>query len=443
MENIFVIILVVFMMIFLNGLYVAGEFSAVSSRRTRVRQMAAEGNKSAKKLLPILESSRMLDDYIAACQLGITVTTLTLGAFGERIVAPLFGRDPSTGEAIAIASTGVLVVFTLLQVITSEMFPKTIAVQYPEKLALLVVTPVRWSMMLFKPLIWLFNGVSRLLLRMMGRDAIDTHATIHSAEEIEILVSDSHEGGLLDDDERLMLRNAFRLRDLTARQVMLHRTRIVAAAIDSTPEAIMRLSIESGHSRIPIYEKNIEHVKGFVHVKDMFKLYNADQKSITPHLRELLQVPDSVAVMDIWNTMKSKRQYITILFDEYGSTTGMLTFEDLIEEIFGELLDEFDDEPELVFNDAEGRPHLRGDLLVTDVNEFFDLSLPDDSVDTLGGLVFSLLGRTPLVGEVVTINDLPIRVEKMEDRAVTEVSFPPAFAARLDDFSEWGGGQDE
>jgi putative hemolysin len=451
------------LLIFINALYVAAEFSSVSSRKTRVSHMAGSGNRLAATLLPILESGPSLDRYVAACQLGITSSSLVLGAYGQSVVAQwlvepidrfLLWLEPLTDslhltsggvtEALAttIAVTGTLLFLTLLQVIFGELFPKSVAIQYPERLALATVLPVRWSMALFRPFIWLFNGSGNLILRLLGVELHPSHSRAHSPEEIEILVSESHEGGLLDDEERQLLRNAFRYRDLTARQVMVHRTKIVAAPVNSSVVELMEIALEAGHTRIPLYQDSIDSIIGFVHVKDLFRLYIDKNENLLEIMREVLHVPETLPVAEVWEALANRRQYIAVVFDEYGGTAGLITFEDLIEEIFGEVQDEFDDESALIALDSEGRIYLRGDLLVSDVNEYLELNLPDTS-DTLSGLVLSELGRLPQEGDEIALGGTAIRVEKMEDRAVAEVSLQAVSAEVSTQVGEWEVGDHE
>jgi CBS domain containing-hemolysin-like protein len=303
-------------------------------------------------------------------------------------------------------------------------------------MALGTVVPVRWSVFLFRPFIWFFNGSGNLVLRLMGVKISRGGGHVHSPAEIEILVSESHEGGLLDDEERQMLRNAFRLRDLTARQVMLHRTRIVAAPAGSSVLELLEMALEVGHTRIPLYQENIDTIIGFVHIKDLFALFVADNQNLAEILREVVRIPETLPIVDVWDTLRKNSQYMAIVFDEFGGTAGLITYEDLIEEIFGELQDEFDDETALISRDAEGRIHLRGDLLVADLNEYLGLSLPD-SADTLGGLVLSLLGRPPDVGDEIVVGETVIRVEAMVDLGVSEVSLQTAPTDVIGQVGEW------
>lgn len=287
-----------------------------------------------------------------------------------------------------------------------------------------------------RPLIWLFNGSGNLILKLLRVDVHDGHSHVHSPQEIELLVTESHEGGLLDDEERQMLRNAFRMRDLTARQVMIHRTRIVAESANSSVVDLLNIALEHGHTRIPLYHETIDDIIGFVHVKDLFRLHVTGNQNLVEILREVVHIPETLPVSDVWEILYKKGQYMAIVFDEYGGTAGVITFEDLIEEIFGELQDEFDDESAVISLDPEGRYYLRGDLLVTDVNEYLNLALPE-AADTLGGLVFSELGRPPEIGDEILVGDIKIRVELMDDLSVAEVSLKLPSSENLPQLGEW------
>jgi CBS domain containing-hemolysin-like protein len=461
--NIFVILFAILILIFLNGLFVAAEFSTVSARKTRISQMAGTGNRLAKVILPIMEDGKALDRYVAACQLGITASSLVLGAMGQNYIAigligpltsllvtlePVLRNVGITSEEVAasaattIAVTGVLIFLTILQVVFGELFPKSVAIQYPEQVAVWAAAPVTWSMFILRPLIWFFNGSGNLILRLIGFDVHGGHMKAHSPAEIEILVTESHEGGLLDDEKRQMLRNAFRLRDLTARQVMVHRTRLIAAPVESTVVELMEIALKAGHTRIPLYQDTIDNFIGFVHIKDVFLLHVLGNSNLAEILRDVVYVPETMPVVDVWETLSDKRQYMAVVFDEFGGTAGLITFEDLIEEIFGELQDEFDDESALISLDAEGRFYLRGDLLVSDVNEYLNLELADVA-DTLGGLVLSELGRPPKVGDEVSSGNTVIRVEAMDDLSVLEVSLLPELSNQISPVSEWEVGEHE
>ncbi|MDJ0753478.1 MAG: hemolysin family protein [Ardenticatenaceae bacterium] len=432
----------IILLVSINALYVAAEFSAVASRKTRIRQMAEGGNRMAGILLPIMEDSSQLDRYVATGQIGITISSLLLGMYGQNVIAEtLLGYLQGVNEVFATAtaeSVGIIVVLlliTALQVILGELLPKSISIQFPEQVALALAIPMRVSMLVLSPLIAFFNGSGLLILRLLGRDHQEGHSHIHSPQEIEIIVSESHEVGLLDDEEKQMLRNAFRLRDLTARQVMIHRTRVIAAPVDSTVTEIMRLSIETGKSRIPLFENDIDHIQGFVHIKDMFRLYVNDVDDLSSEIRDIVHIPEAMSVSDVWEKLEKAGQYFGIVFDEFGGTAGLVTLEDLIEEIFGELQDESDDEAALVYVGEKGLARFRWDWLVSDINEYFDLQLPEADVDTLSGLVISELGRQPQVGDSVVIDTTIVRVEAMDDKGISEVSISDPGKPKLKDAS--------
>ena len=457
--SILIVFATVTLMIFFNALYVGAEFATVSARRTKISQLAGQGNSLAQTLLPMMEDTKALDRYVAACQLGITISSLVLGAYSQNVIArglvapltsliaavePLLLRInvQATGEvanaaAQSIATIGVLLGISMLQVIIGELFPKSVAIHYPERIALAVVWPMKITLTLFSLLIWFFNASGILLLRLLGRNGHEKHLHAHSAEEIELLVTESHEGGLLDDQERQLLRNAFRLRELTARQVMLHRTRLMAAPVSSPVRELMNRALEAGFSRIPLYQDSIDDIVGFVHIKDLFRLHMEGKESVTSIVREVVYVPETMPVSDVWEKLNTRRKYLAIVFDEFGGTAGLITFEDLIEEIFGELQDEFDNEMALIARDKEGRIYLRGDLLVSDVNEYLELELPEEVADTLSGLIFSELGRPPQEGDTVTVGGTVIRVEALEDLSVREVSLKLPTPDSVVAFTEW------
>ena len=460
MIDILFIILMIIILVGLNGFFVAAEFSAVAVRRTRVTQMAAEGNRAAQNLLPILESSVKKDKFLAATQIGITISSLVLGIYGQtviaaRLITPFSGivlqlntffanslNMPGlrlNAETVSGTAAFVIVItlLTIIQVVLGELLPKSVAIQFPEQTATALVIPMRISQWILNPFIWFFNGSGLLLLKLIP-GAKDKKNQAHSPEEIEILVTESHEGGMLDDQARQMLRNAFRLRDLTARQVMVHRTKLITAPETFSVLTLLELAIQVGFTRIPLHsEESEDEIMGFVHVKDLFRRHVKKREDLEGIIRTALYVPETMPVLEIWDKLNNEGEYVVIVFNEFGSTIGMVTFEDLIEEIFGELQDEFDDEMALIARDKEGRIHLRGDLLVSDVNEYLELSLPEETADTLGGLIISELGRPPKEGEEITIGKIVIQVEQMADFGVQEVSLILAPHSSVASFSEW------
>jgi putative hemolysin len=435
MVTVLIMFVIVFLMIFINALYVAGEFSAVSARKTRIVQIAEEGNTLAKTLLPILQDPHKLDNYIAASQVGITLSSIVLGIYGERQIAPLiepwiarlpFGLGSSvmgTAAAAGIATTLVLILLTTLQVVLGELLPKSIGIQYPERMALATVLPVKWSAdFLLKPLIVILNGSGNLVLKLLGIQADHEHAHIHSPEEIVILVRESHRGGLIDADERQFLQNVFRSSRIQAGEVAIPRNRMVAAPIDRPLNLVLEMAAESAFTRIPIYERDIDHIVGFVHLRDLFTLQRTDpDASLRNILRPVPFVPESLSLPAVWDRLDQAQSYLAIVFDEYGGTAGLLTREDLIEELFGELQDEFDDERALITPAGEGRVVVRGDMLIANLNDLLEIDLPRDTASTIGGLIMDQLGRVPRVGDMVELEHIVLQAEAIAHNSVTSV----------------------
>jgi CBS domain containing-hemolysin-like protein len=427
------IITVTTLMIGLTTLYVAAEFAVVSSRRARISQQAAEGNRLARLLMPIMDDAHLLDNYVAACQLGITASSLVLGFYAQSDIATVLTPYLSSMGGLqgvaaqSTAATIVLIVLTILQVLLGELVPKSVALRYPERLALLTVVPMRWSMLLFRPAIALFNGAGTLILRLLGVPPAGHQAHIHSPEELILLIGESAKGGLLEADERQLLDNAFRVGGLTAAQVMVPRTRMAAAPVTSSLQELLSLMTNTGYTRIPLYEKSIDDILGIVHLKDLFQLYTNGRDDVISVLRTVPFVPESKPAVEVWNQLRLEHSYVAIVFDEFGGTAGMITIEDLLEEIFGEFQDESDQEVPLVATGPDGIVRLHGEFLIADLNQRFGLNLPTEAAHTVGGLIMGALGRTPRVGDSVVIDGAQLRVERVGGLAIREVSItlPP------------------
>jgi CBS domain containing-hemolysin-like protein len=433
-----IILAVVAILIGVTGLYVAAEFSAVSARRPRLAQLADEGNSLARYLLTVLESPKSLDTYIATCQLGITLASLILGYYGQSqilaLLAPQIAKlDLNTQLFInSVASAVILIVLTVFQVILGELMPKNLAILYPEQVAITAAPAMRWSVAIFRPLIWFFNGSGQILLRLMGRTTVAEHAHLHSPEEILMLIEESEAGGVLDAEERRLLVNTLQLRRLTSRKVMIPRNYMLSAPIDSTCDELFELLAASPYSRLPLFEDTVDAIVGVIHLKDLIQVvYEREQgnfKGAEPQPRDLIHpvihIPDSAPVEDVMTKMQNQRVNIAIVINEYGGTAGMITFEDLVEEIFGEFQDEFDVENPPLELRPNNRARARGDLLIEDLNTALDLHLPTTEVDTIGGLVLSTIGHVPRAGDIVLIEELPLRVDRVVGNSPTAISFP-------------------
>lgn len=422
-----VVVAVTVFMIALTALYVAAEFATVSARKVQLRQEAEAGNRLARMLVPIVDDSHQLDNYIAACQIGITVASLVLGYYGQSAIGaaltPLLVGFGGEVAAQSISTVLVLVGLTTFTVVFGELVPKSVALRYPERTALFTVVPMRWSVTLFRPLIVFFNGTATLILRLFGVPPAGGHAHVHSPEEIELLVAESAKGGLLDSDERELLSNAFRITNVRAGDVMVPRTQLTAAPLELPVPAILALAARDGYSRLPLYRGSIDTIVGIVHIRDLYRLYVAGQHDAGPILRTVPFVPESLSAAEVWNQLRQMGSYVAIVFDEHGGTAGMITVEDLIEEIFGDVEDEFDAEPLSLTTGIDGRIRIEGDTAISTVNETYQLTLPEGSIQTIGGLVLDALGRAPQIGDVVQIGTVTFRVDAIDRHAVTQISF--------------------
>jgi CBS domain containing-hemolysin-like protein len=283
---------------------------------------------------------------------------------------------------------------------------------------------MKWSAdYILKPLIILLNGSGTLILRMLGVSHSGGHAHVHSPEEIIILVKESYRGGVLDAKERQMLGNLFRASTKRAEEVAVPRNRIVAVDADEPLLTVLKLAADSAYTRIPVFRDNIDNIIGFVHLRDLYNLYRKEPDAVLGDiLRPIPFVPETLPAGDVWRTFNETQSYLAVVFDEYGGTEGLITREDLIEEVFGEVQDEFDHERALIEARGDGRYVVRGDMLVDDLNDVLDLKLSHEVANTIGGLVLEELGRMPEIGDSVTVDNIRLRVEAMENLAISAVS---------------------
>lgn len=422
-------ILVILAMVAANALYVAAEFATVGSRRSRVQALAERGDRTAAALLVILHDPIRLDRYVAACQIGITLSSLVAGMYGHAQLTPLLvpALGAIGGQVAAVVI--VLIAITSLQVVLGELLPKTVALRYPERLAVATLRPIQISLWLFRPLIALFNGSAFALMRAAGVHAEHSHAHVHSPDELEALYRESAAGGLIDATERDMLSGALNVDERRVREIMTPRTRLVTAnASESLASALARLA-SSPYSRFPVVDGDVDAVVGTVHLRALFAAAEQDpQQPVSAVMRAPLIVADVMKLPDLWQALRTDGRHSAIVVNEYGSIAGLVTREDALEEIFGEVQDEFDDEQDPITIGDE-RVLVRGDVLLETLNDRFRLSLPTDEVDTVGGLIWHLLGRLPAAGDEVEVEDgagddeLRLRVEAMERSAVRLASF--------------------
>ncbi len=436
--NIVIVLLLVLVMVGFNALYVAAEFATVGSRRSRVQEAAGTGSGPATGLLAILQDPKRLDNYVAACQIGITLSSLVAGAYGQAQLVPLLEEQfGSASRTIAIVV--VLLFITALQVVLGELLPKTVALRYPETLAIATLTPMRISQWLLRPLVAIFNGSAFAIMRWLGLHIDHSHSHVHSPTELAGLYRESAAGGLIDSDERKMLTGALSVTNRVVREIMTPRRRLVTIEA-STPigDALAELSA-SPYTRFPVTEDG-EEIVGLVTLRDLFL---ANEQGTAATVADVAEEPMVVGevfeVPLLMNAFAKRGIHVAIVANEFGSISGLVTREDAIEEVFGEFFDEFDDEPDPITRTGAA-VSVRGDVLLQVLNERFELALPADRADTVSGYVWHHLGRLPRVGDTVPLITRaalaessahpdtagphpPLRVDAVDGTLVERVSF--------------------
>ncbi|NHZ71953.1 MAG: DUF21 domain-containing protein [Aquificales bacterium] len=432
-------VVIILLLVALNGFFVAAEFGIIGVRSTQLEEMEGD-DKGGKRqtVLGILDSRRKQDQYIATAQLGITIASLGLAMYGEPQIAhflePFISKlwfEPGEALVRTIGYIAGLSLLTYLHVVLGEMVPKSLALADAPTVVLSLTRPMQFAQTILMIPVRILNGIGRLLLRLFKVPPAEGHDRVLSAEEIELLVSESAEGGLLNEDEEEMIRNIFDFSDRVVGQVMTPRTRVQAIPINIVREKLLKTVTESRHSRFPVYDGDRDHIVGIVHLKDMIRqTMKPDSKfDIRLILRAAPAVPEDFTVENLLAAFKSQRLHMAIVLDEFGGMAGVVTLEDLVEEVVGEVRDEFDQEKEPYVEIRPGLLEVAGDYLVDDLVEEVYLGEEDDlpDVETVGGLVVAKLGRPPKVGdEVVYLNDVIISVLDVDRRAVTRarVAFP-------------------
>lgn len=424
-------LLVITGLIALTALYVAAEFAAVSVRRSRIRQRAEQGDAAALRLLPYLDDPQALDTYIAACQIGITLTSLIIGAYGQASMAgPLADviqrvSNLSPGSARSTAAVVILVVLTVLAMVLSELVPKSLALQFPTQVALRTSLPMKWSLTAFSIFIRFLNGSGNLALRAMGVQPVG-HRHIHSPEEIDLLIAESRDGGLLEPDEHKRLRRALQLGIRPARHLMVPRQEIVGVEIDTPIDDVLMRMAMTPYTRLPVYRGDIDHVEGLLHTKDLFRGYldSGRVRSIRELMRPILMVHESVTADRLLTLMRERRSHAAIVMDEFGGVAGLVTLDDVLTEVMGEIADEFrvnEPRPEKL---DDGRVRLPGWLRLDEAEPWIGM-LWEGEADTVGGRVMEELGHVPRTGETVDIDGVRVEVESVSGHAVASILATP------------------
>lgn len=434
--NSILLLLLTVVLVLLNGFFVATEFAIVRVRSTRIKELMDDGSTTARYAYEVITH---LDAYLSATQLGITLASLGLGWIGEplvahRIVVPIFiyfgWNAPHVVTVVSLVIA--FLVITFLHIVYGEQAPKWLSIQRAERVALWVAGPMKAFYWLFKPFILLLNGAAKAALKPFGISTDAAHDPAHSEEELRMIITASgmDHGGTLRETQAELLGNVFNFGHRLARQIMIHRTEIQVLDLEDSLEANVRLAQENGHSRFPVIQGDIDSVIGFVHTKDLFALYQrTPQGDIHSILREVLLVPETIRVDLLLRQLQKNRQHMAVMVDEYGGTAGLMTVADLLEELVGDLPDEFEAaEDEWVIPLNEHTWSVDGRLPLADLVDTIEREIScEESCDTVGGYVFWAFGRIPEAGDVMEKDGITLRVLAMDGRRVSRVELTAVF----------------
>lgn len=423
------VILAVFL-VFLNGFFVAAEFAIVKVRTTRLQQLADEGNKRAKVALTVVHH---LDEHLSATQLGITLASLALGWIGEPALADLVAYPlhvlsrwiPGLSSPLAIHTVSVVVAFsfiTMLHIVLGELVPKSLSIAKAEAVTLWCAPPLRLFYGLFRLPIAVLNNMANAILRLVDLGPASEHEFVHSNEELRMLVTASAAGGELDETERVLIDNVFGFSERVAREIMVPRNEMVCFFTDDSLEENLAVARDAGHTRFPLCEEDKDNVIGMIHLRDLFRTQK-DLRDLRSIMRPVMVLPETLSVSRVLKELQHQKTQMAILVDEYGGTAGMVTLEDLVEEIVGEIQDEFDQEekPE-VQQVAPNSYEVDGAMLIEDARAELGLDPEEvEGVDTVGGYIFSVLGEKPAVGQQVQVGKHSLQVIEVEGLRITRV----------------------
>lgn len=425
-------LIAVLLLVLANGFFVAAEFALVSVRKTRIAELITQGNTSAQWVRRAIEDP---DRFIAATQLGITLASLGLGWIGEpalgKLIQPIINLFPAAIEdelSHSLSAGLAFAIITFLHVVIGELAPKSIALQNPERTSLIVAQPTVLTEWIFKPAIWLLNGAGNALLKLLGIKPAGAHELVHSPEEIKMLATASAESGIVKDSEEEMLHAVFDFGDMLVRHVMVPRTEMIAIQGNSNLEEMIEVAIQHPFTKLPVYEESLDQIIGVVHLKDLVRAIHGEgnsSKNARDLMRDAIFIPETARLDDLLNRFRARKRHIGIVLDEYGGTAGVVTLEDLLEEIVGEVSDPFDDEPEIT-SLPDGSSSVDGLTLIDEVNEHFNLDLSDPNYDTIAGYILGQLGRMAQIGDVLTVDGATLRITAMDGLRIARISILPA-----------------
>ncbi len=417
------ILLTVFLVL-LNGFFVAAEFAIVKVRSSQIELRAQTGNTMAKMAQNMLTH---LDAYLSATQLGITLASLGLGWIGESVVSKIvinimhfFGFTGNAELAHTIALPISFAIITVLHIVFGELAPKSLAIQRSESTALAVAYPLRFFYILFKPFIWLLNGLANMVLRSLGIQAVHG-AEVHSAEELRLLFEQSAEGGVLQDSHHELIENVFQFNERMVKQILVPRTKMVAIDVSISEDELMDIIFNEGYSRLPVYNNNIDNIVGILYVKDILSIIRQGKAiDIESLMRPAYFVPETKKINRLLKQFQRRHLHMAIATDEFGGVSGIVTIEDIIEELVGEIQDEYDEEAPIVERLSDYEFKVNGSASIGDANDFLPYRLPEgEDYETVGGLMNVIYGQIPEnLNEITTFNEYDVRILEKSERRV-------------------------
>jgi CBS domain containing-hemolysin-like protein len=425
-DSVWLRLLAVVLLVGANAFFVAAEFALVAARRTRIDAMARRGDTKARVVKEAIQS---LDRYISGTQLGITLASLGLGWIGEPALAgPIenaFRFLPGAAAPVAthgLAVTLAFLIITFLHIVLGELAPKALALLHPEQTSRWVAQPLILFTRATNPFIWLLNGTANAILRLFGARAPTERERVHSPEEIMMLVEQTRKTGRIAPQDARMIEGVFEFSDKTVREVMTPRTEMVSFPVTTSLEEAADRVAQTGRSRYPVYRGTLDDLVGTVHAKDILAALRApDSRTLDAVLRPALFVPGTREVEDVLADMKRQKTHIAIVLDEFGGVAGLVTMEDLLEEIVGQIYDEYDRPETPAPAAAGGQRVLSGAVEIREANHALGLALDDSEYTTVGGLVFGALGRLPRPGDRVALGGATFEILEMEGRRVGKV----------------------
>ena len=420
-------IIIIAVLILLNAIFVAAEFAIVGAPRAAIDARAVRKQPLARLVQSVLRDPKRQDRYIATAQIGITVASLGLGMYGEHVLAEwvlgLLGRATWTQwlAAHGFASLVALAILTYFHIVLGEMVPKSLALRDAEQIVLWITPPMLWIQTILLPLVVVLNSIGNRVLKIAGISRQAQNADqYYTSEELQLIVQESEEQGALRQDAGQMLRELFAFGDRTAGEVMVPRVRISGIPVGSSAQELRTLLRGSPHTRYPVYEGDLDHIVGMYHIKDLLRLLLTNQSVTAAGARQVPVVPETSLLDDVLSTMRRDRTQIAVVIDEHGGTAGIVTLEDLFEEVVGEI-EEGPSTPGPQW-DPSGRLRVPGTLRLDALGRYFDLELSHEEVDSVSGLVLALLGRPPRVGDSVRYERLRIDVTAVKGRGVDEAA---------------------